>query len=159
MNDPRSAVFDCNVYLQVMLSGHGASCACWQKVLDGEVVLHAAPFVLAEIRRLPSHKSLRRFCSFTEERVERFLEALFDTATLVADPPQVLTFQRDPDDAAYINLAIAVGAEFIVTNDKDLLDLMSDAGPDGTALRRLCPNLRIVTPAQLLRTLGSESSD
>ena len=33
-------------------------------------------------------------------------------------------YPRDPDDEPYLNLAIKAKADFIVTRDKDLLDLM-----------------------------------
>ena len=106
MSTPRPAVFDCNVYLQSMLNSRGAAHACWQKVVAGEVVLFVAPFVLEEIRRLPYHKSLRRFRSFTHERVGRFVEELLDNATLTADPPATFVYPRDPADARYVDLAI-----------------------------------------------------
>ena len=68
MSTARSVVFDCNVYLQTMVSSRGAAHACWQKVIAGEVTLYITPFILDEIRRLPDHKNLRRFRSFTHER-------------------------------------------------------------------------------------------
>ena len=57
------------------------------EVVAGEVTLYITPFILDEIRRLPDHKNLRRFRSFTHERVERFIEELLDNAILMADPP------------------------------------------------------------------------
>ena len=54
--------------------------------------------------------------------------------------------ERDPKDSKYINLAIAARAPYVVTRDKDLLDLMSDR-PDGIEFRRRFPALKIVDPA------------
>ena len=141
---PRRAVFDCNVYLQAMLSSRGAANGCWQKAVRGEVTVYVTSFVLTEIRRLPQHRSLGRFSQFTQERVERFIEELLDVAVVAADPTPVFSYARDPDDAHYINLAIATGAMLVVSNDRDLLDLMSTANMDGETLRKLCPSLRIL---------------
>ncbi|MDB5322959.1 MAG: pilt protein domain protein [Phycisphaerales bacterium] len=152
MSAPRQAVFDCNVYLQAMLSARGAAHACWQKVVAGEVVLYVTPFILAEIRRLPDHKNLRRLRSFTHERVERFIEELLDNAALVSDPPPKFAYPRDPDDARYVDVAISTGAILIVSNDKDLLDLMNDSNPEGKALRERHPTFGIFTPAEFLKT-------
>jgi putative PIN family toxin of toxin-antitoxin system len=153
MSDHRDVVFDCNLYLQAILSPRGPAAACWQKVLAGEVRLYVAPFVLSEIRELPYHRKLRRFRSFTHERVERFVEELLDTAILVTDPPAVFDYVRDPDDARYVDLAIATDANLVVSNDKDLLDLMNDTNPDGESLRKQHPALQILTPPEFLDSL------
>ena len=39
----------------------------------------------------------------------------------------MFTLARDPDDEPYLNLAIAVSADYLVTRDNDMLDLMHDA--------------------------------
>jgi predicted nucleic acid-binding protein len=49
---PLRAVFDCNVYLQAMISNRGAAHACMQLVDDGQVILFASGAILDEIRRL-----------------------------------------------------------------------------------------------------------
>ena len=121
---PRPAVFDCNVYLQAMLSSRGAANACWQRVLGGEVTVFVSSFILTEIRRLPQHRSLRRFSQFTQERVERFIEELLDVAIVATDPAPVFAYDRDPDDAHYVNLAIATGG------DARCLERSGPAGPD-----------------------------
>jgi putative PIN family toxin of toxin-antitoxin system len=158
MTAPCPAVFDCNVYLQAMLSSHGAAHACWQKVVGGEVTLYVTPFILAEIRRLPDHKNLRRFRSFTHERVERFIEDLLDSATLLSDPPSTFVYSRDPDDARYVDVAISTAALLVVSNDKDLLDLMNDTNPEGKTLREQYPTFGVVTPAEFLKSLSSSST-
>ncbi|HEY7120510.1 MAG TPA: hypothetical protein VH475_28255 [Tepidisphaeraceae bacterium] len=43
MSESPSAVFDCNVFLQVILSARGAAHACWQKLLAGEATLYVCP--------------------------------------------------------------------------------------------------------------------
>jgi uncharacterized protein len=147
------AVFDCNVFLQAMLSARGPANACWQKVLAGEVALVISPYVLAEVRRLPYHRRLSRFSQFTFERVERFVEALLDAAELVDDPEPSFVYARDPQDAHYVDLAIASGAFLVVSNDRDLLDLMSDTNAEGTKLRAAHPAFQVLTPPDLLRRI------
>jgi putative PIN family toxin of toxin-antitoxin system len=156
MKVSRRAIFDCNVYLQIMLSTKGAAGACWQKVLAGEAKLIVAPFILAEIRKLPTKRSLLRFSRFTAERVERFLEELLDTAALLPDPSPTFTYPRDPDDARYIDLAMAANTTIIVSNDKDLLDLMNDTNSEGKALRASHPDFRVCTPPLFLELLRAD---
>jgi putative PIN family toxin of toxin-antitoxin system len=153
MSSNRNAVFDCNVFLQAMLSTHGAAHACWQRVIAGQAKLFVTPHILAEIRRLPEHKKLRKFTKFTPERVERFLEELLEVAAFVSDPPPMFQYPRDPDDAHYVDLAVATNTMLIVSNDKDLLDLMNDANSEGKALRSSYPTFEVLTPPQFLAVI------
>jgi predicted nucleic acid-binding protein len=68
--------------------------------------------------------------------------------------PKAFSYERDPHDEPYLNLAIAVDAQYLVSRDKDLLDLMADS-----AFRGQYPGLSIVDPVTLLRTLKSTGSD
>jgi putative PIN family toxin of toxin-antitoxin system len=150
-------VFDCNVFLQAMLSAGGPAHACWQKAVSGEVTLFVTPYMLAEIRALPLHRSLRRFTAFTSERVERFIEELLDIAQLVPDPAPVFVYPRDPDDAHYVDVAVATGSLLVVSNDKDLLDLMTENSPEGRALRTLHAEFRVLTPPGFLEEMRRPS--
>ena len=157
MSLPDRVVFDCNVFLQAMLSANGPSHACWQKVVAGDVTLFVTPYMLAEIRRLPNHPKLRRFTGFTTERVERFIEELLDTAQFIPDPAPMFHYARDPEDAHYVDVAVATGAMLVVSNDKDLLDLMNEHNPDGRKLRRDNPDFQVFTPVQFLDRFSPES--
>jgi len=146
----RSAVFDCNVFLQAMLRTGGAAHACWERVRIGKAKLFVAPFVLAEVRSLPNHKSMRRFSRFTPDRVERFIEELLLVADLVPDPPVQFVYPRDPQDARYVDLAVSTGAMLVVSSDHDLLDLMHDSTAEARALRDKHPKFRVMLPAEFL---------
>lgn len=155
MSQPRRVVFDCNIFLQAMLSIRGPSFACFARVSRGEVALIVSPYVLAEVRSLPEHPELRRFPSFTVERVDQFLTEVLQRAELVVDVPEVFTYARDPDDAHYVNLAMKAGAALIVSRDKDLLALSDPLRAEGREFRRLFPNLRVLLPQQLLQELDA----
>jgi predicted nucleic acid-binding protein len=60
--------------------------------------------------------------------------------------PETFKLERDPKDERYINLAIASTAAYLVTWDRDLLDLMDDKG-----FRRQFPGLTILEPPAVLR--------
>jgi predicted nucleic acid-binding protein len=77
------------------------------------------------------------------------LGAIRRVANVLPTAPRAVTPVRDPDDEPYRNLAIASGASFLVTRDKDLLDLMDDA----TFVSEY-PSLEIVNPVELLRSLA-----
>jgi len=64
--------------------------------------------------------------------------------------PSVYSLPRDLDDEPYLNLALAADADYLVTWDKDLLDLMQD-----TTFRAQYPRLTILNPVALLQILRS----
>jgi len=70
-------------------------------------------------------------------------------AVHVSDVPNVYSYPRDPDDEPYIDLAISTASRYLVTRDKDLLDLMADE-----TFCRQFPTLTILDPVSLLRELG-----
>jgi predicted nucleic acid-binding protein len=77
-------------------------------------------------------------------------------AVLVPHVQEQWTYDRDPDDAHYVNLALAVGARLIVSRDKDLLDLMKESSQPGTALRAQHLEFRVLTPPQFLAIVEAQ---
>ena len=67
--------------------------------------------------------------------------------------PRRFIYQRDEDDEPYINLAIEVGAQFLVSRDKDLLDLMTSYADDCKEFRQRFRTLKIIEPLDLLRSI------
>ena len=65
--------------------------------------------------------------------------------------PEIFSYQRDPDDARYINLALAARATLVVSRDKDLLDLMDSTKPEAAEFQKHFPLLRILDPVGFLR--------
>lgn len=64
---------------------------------------------------------------------------------ITQDPPSRFSLQRDPKDEPYVNLAIETSAQFIVSRDKDLLDLMQDG-----RFRAAYPSIAILAPTAFL---------
>ena len=65
--------------------------------------------------------------------------------------PPVFSYPRDPKDEPYVNLAVAAGLRYLVSRDKDLLDLMQDP-----SFQQRFPDLMILDPVTFLRALSSE---
>jgi predicted nucleic acid-binding protein len=97
-----------------------------------------------------------RFPQLTDDRIAAFLARISNLAIAVKDVPSVFRYERDPDDEPYLNLAIAAKADFLVTRDHDLLDLSREIDPEGRRLRAKAPQLRILDPATLLRSMAAE---
>ena len=146
-----SAVFDCMIYLQAATNEKSPAFACLELAESNEVRLFISPPILAEIRDVLSRPKIRaKYPHLTPERVDLFLLKLATIANFVSDVPDSGIALRDPDDLPYLNLAIAAGADYLVSRDKDLLDLMKDE-----VFRGKFPKIRIVAPAMLLHAFRS----
>jgi putative PIN family toxin of toxin-antitoxin system len=70
----------------------------------------------------------RRLYAYSDEDVIEYCQGLMRYATLVTDVPDLRGVVRDPNDDMIIACAVASGAEYIVTRDKDLLSLAQYEG-------------------------------
>jgi putative PIN family toxin of toxin-antitoxin system len=83
---------------------------------DGHITVYLSRVIMTEVSDVLDRPELRqRFKTLTSERVEAFLQELRSMAVLVETLPHVFTYPRDPDDEEYVNLAVAGGAEYLVT--------------------------------------------
>ncbi len=153
----RNVVFDCNVFAEALLNPEGPAGLCLQAVLDDPERLLASNWVIQEIGELPN-KGLLRSLGVNEDRVLIVLTALNNAAVRIDEPAMVFEHPIDEDDSAYINLAIAGGAEVIVSRDKHLLNLTNPAKPWSADFRSRFPHLRIMSPEAFLQELRDESS-
>jgi putative PIN family toxin of toxin-antitoxin system len=95
--------------------------------------------VEGEIREVLSRPKFRRY--YSEARRQAILDLLIPGA-LTVEPAARVTDCRDAKDNKYLELALAAGADIIVSSDDDLLVLDPWRG------------IRILTPAQYVLARG-----
>lgn len=148
-------VFDCNVFIQILLNAKGPASACYDLVKSDKVTLFLSTEIVAEIRDVLNRSKFRRkFSTLTPDRIDAFLKELLSYATLQANIPRVFTLERDPKDELYIDLALAAGATYLVSRDHDLLDLMDENKPGGKEFKAQFPTLTILDPVTFLREMA-----
>ncbi len=76
---------------------------------------------------------------------------LQEKATFIGQVPRHFLYPRDPKDEKYLNLAIEVAAAYLVSRDKDLLDLMTSDAAACQGFRQRFPSLQIIEPLSLLQ--------
>lgn len=152
-----AVVLDCNIYIQSLLSTRGAAYGCWEAVCAGLLMAYATESILEEVARVTEYPSLRKKRLLSHGRVERFMASVRQNTRIVSEPPNRFGSVRDPDDVVYVNLALQTDCRWIVSRDRDLLDLMLPHTPDGEALRKLSPELRVVDPETMLLHIRTTS--
>ncbi len=116
------------------------------------VELYLSAETLAEIEDVFTRPKFRnRFPTLTDEMIEIFLEDIKSKAKILRSVPSHFHYKRDPKDEKYINLAVEAEAEYIVSRDKDLLDLMTGFTDDCKEFRQRFRHLKIVEPLEFLR--------
>ena len=143
------------VFLQAVVSRRGPAFALLAFAEEGRLELLVSTETLAELREVLVRPAVqRKFPLLTMELVKAFLARLARFTTQVKDVPRKIQLDRDPDDEPYINLALAGGAHYLVTRDRDLLGLADGLGHEAVEVRRQCPELKVIDPAAFLRKLA-----
>lgn len=134
------AVLDTNVVISATLIRGGNEdriLRAWQR---GAFQLVLSPQILDEMGRALFYEKLRKARWMTEEEVVSLLRSLAQESLLVPGRVRVAV-SRDPEDDKFLEAAIEARAHYVVTGDKDLLDLKTYRG------------VRIVRPAMFLKIL------
>jgi len=146
------AVFDCMVFLQGAGRPASPARACFRLVDEERVTLCLSTAILAEVRDvLTRPKTLRRFPLLSPEWAETFVRNAESKAVVLGEVPHAMALDRDPKDEPYLNLALAAQANYLVSRDLDLLDLMKDQG-----FRQRHPNLLILDPVAFLKEIARQ---
>lgn len=136
-------VLDTNILVSAALISGGNEdrvLRSWQRGLF-ELVL--SPQILEEMGRVLLSDRIRRRRWMADTEVTRLLQLLADEAFLVTGSLSIQA-SRDPHDDKFLAAAVEGRARYVVTGDKDLLDL--------TRYR----NVQIITPAAFLELLQKE---
>lgn len=128
--------------------------ACFELVEIGAVELYLSQETLAEIEEVLTRPKFRkRFITLTDKMIEAFLNDIKSKAKILKNAPSFFKYSRDPKDEKYINLAAEAEADFIVSRDKDLLDLMTGIDNESKEFRQRFRHLKIVAPVEFLRII------
>ncbi len=91
----------------------------------------------------------------TPARVIAFLSDVRACARWAETDPDTFTLEGHPDDDHLFHLAIAAQVDFLVTWETRILALDSADSLEGTRLRALVPQLRVLNPPAFLHALAN----
>ena len=137
MKELPRVVFDCNVLLQAAAREKSVAAKCLSAAESGLIQLCVSREVLAEVEDVLSRPEIRaHFPDLSDEIVGAFLKRLQKLSVFVRLVPKQFSYPRDEDDEPYINLAVTADADFIISRDRDLLDLMTGYTDEYKEFRR-----------------------
>ncbi len=160
MTEKPRVVFDCNVLLQAAAREKSVAAKCLNLAESDLIQICISREVLAEAEDVLNRPEIRaHFPDLSDEIVGAFFKRLQTLSVLIHPVPKKFSYPRDEDDEPYINLAVAAGADFIISRDRDLLDLMTGHTDECKEFRQRFRPLRIIEPAELQRLIKGEERE
>ena len=132
---PIKAVLDSTVFVSALARGGIGAFKILLAAADHDFHAIVSPAIVEELQRVLMLQGMDL------DEVATYL-ALLSTFVIVVTPVESITACRDPDDNMVLEVAVAGGADYIVTEDKDLRVLTPFRG------------IPIVTIRKFLRKFG-----
>jgi putative PIN family toxin of toxin-antitoxin system len=121
---PISAVVDASILVSAFLFPDSVHGRVLKLAKEGAFLMHLSPLLIDETRTALLSRRLQDAYGHDETAVTAWCADLAAAGHVFEGPlPEIGPACRDPNDDHVIATALAIGAEIIVTGDKDLLDL------------------------------------
>lgn len=130
-------VLDTNVLLSALVYG-GKPEQIYRLVLTKKIRAIASPILLAELLEILTKKS-----SFYQREISQIMQKIRKACKIV-HPKKTITILKDDDDNRVLEAATKGSCDFIVTGDRQLLDLKE------------YKQIKILTPYQFIKELKVE---
>lgn len=138
------AVVDTNILVRALIKPHGTVGPLLVRLRQGDYTLLYTQSLLEELVDVLGRPRIRDKYHLTEQDIETVLSLILLRGEAVT-PTEQITACRDPQDAKFLEAAVAGGADVIVSGDEDLLALHPLAG------------IPVLSPAAFLQMLDTES--
>lgn len=121
---PPSAVVDASILVSAFLFRSSVPGRVVTLGADGVYRMYLSSILLEETRRALLNPRISNRYGHDAGAVNEWSKALKAIATIWLEPlPSIEPVCRDPDDAHVIQAAVAANADWLVTGDRDLLDV------------------------------------
>jgi uncharacterized protein len=156
MSDAKPVVVaDTVIFLQASINETNVASSFLRRVEAGEVTLCISRLMMEEIRDVLSRPEIRaKNARLSDEALEEFIRSVEENALLIDPLPAHYQYERDPKDEHVLNLAIEAKAQYIISRDNDLLDLMDSSRPAGSEFQRQHPDITILGPGEFITQLN-----
>jgi uncharacterized protein len=136
-------ILDTNLFVSALLKPGSIPDRIIQLVRDEKVLLLLSDSICDEISRVLAYPKIRKRLTASDEELFNFVQLLGTVAIITPGTLNLPLLDADPDDTKYLVCAVEGHADFIVSGDHHLTDLVMYRG------------IRIVTPADFLQIVST----
>lgn len=138
------AVLDTNTLVSAVINTpFSVSQEIYQNFVAGHFLLIISPSLLAEVEDVVGREQVKRLHKRSREDLHEFIGQLAELCYIVPGTTQI-DIVRDPDDNKIISAALEGRADYIISRDKDLLDIKKYQG------------MNIITPEKFMGILRAQ---
>lgn len=135
------AVLDTNILVSAVINiPFSVSQEIYQEFINKHFLLIVSPSLIAEVNDILHRERVKKFHQRSDEKLQEIINELTKLSLTVFGTRKI-EIVRDPGDDKIISAAIEGQADYIVSRDKDLLDLNEYNG------------IQIVSPEQFIKLL------
>ena len=147
-------VLDTNILIQAFLNPLGPSGLCFDLARERQIQLFVSELTLSEIEEVIARPGIRSLIPQNSvEQVDRFLAEIKIVAYHADEANGVFRLDRDPKDEMIVELAVGCDADYIVSWDDDLLELMTGFDTASKEFRQRFRGLKVLDPNEFLKTI------
>jgi hypothetical protein len=132
-------VLDTNLFVSALLKPGSNPDIILRLVKDEKVLLLMSGSICLEISRVLTYPKIRKRLIASDEELKNFVQLLSTVAIITPDTLNLPPLDADPGDTKYLVCAVEGRADFIISGDHHLIDLVMYRG------------IRIVTPGDFIR--------
>lgn len=155
---PPRVVLDTNVLIRAFLGPNGPSGTWVELARTNKLILCFSDEALAELEEVIARPFIYKALGIDSvEQHNYFLDQIANIANLTVPTHTGFELLRDPDDEFVIDLAVSSEANYLITYDRDLLDLMTGSDIQSKQFRQEFRSLKIVRPEEFLRIVAESS--
>jgi putative PIN family toxin of toxin-antitoxin system len=124
-------VVDTNLVISAILSPEGKPATILRMVLNAKLDLVLSPALLEEISLVLNYEKIRKLFikrSVTPQQIKDALQKIVKTTIVVSGKTKVNRIDKDPSDNMLLSCALEGKADFIISGDHHLTDLVSFEG-------------------------------
>lgn len=135
------AVLDTNTLVSAIINTNkSVSQEIYQNSKDKHFLLVISSLILAEVEDVIHRARIMRFHKYSTQQLQRIIKELTNVSLIVPGKTEIEVV-RDPDDNKIISAALDGHVDYIISRDKDLLDLKEYQG------------IKIITPEKFMGIL------
>src|SRR5258706_11867222 len=120
------AVLDTNILISVLITKkQSPPLQLYQAFTAQKFLLITSPSILAEVEDVINREKIVKYHKLSPKQREAIMEQLLTLCyvTLESVKPDKVIIERDPKDDKFLHAGMEAHSDYIVSGDKDLLDL------------------------------------